>query len=341
MTNPTDEEKIVVDIDGNIKEAIDELLEDCLDFFLPILSSKVDYSVKPIAMQQEFQGIISFASGKKKIMDKLYYLTLKPVFAISNRLRKAGAKPKPAKKEIILLHTEAETSPKSHFVKRMFIYIAMAIAKHNKPITALVIYTGKKVPKRPNSYEMSCYGTGLSYWFNYYAIAEQNEADLIANKNIILAIKYVIDTPNDYAQRFAFKKKLFGLLLERNYPLEKRRKLLTFVKEILRLPKDLERDFIKFAYSKVEDSMKTKNQEMTVKERLKQTQKEWAELFAEMFYDSPIQQLLRQERAEERTEVRAEADKKMQGVVLHLYHTIGLSEKQIAESLIEPVNQIV
>ena len=30
--------------------------------------------------------------------------------------------------------------------------------------------------------------------------------------------------------------------------------------------------------------------------------------------------------------IQAEADRKMQGVVLHLYHTIGLSEKQIAES---------
>jgi hypothetical protein len=34
MVNSTEEEKIVVDIDVNIKEAIDELLEDCLDCLL-------------------------------------------------------------------------------------------------------------------------------------------------------------------------------------------------------------------------------------------------------------------------------------------------------------------
>ena len=84
-----------------------------------------------------------------------------------------------------------------------------------KRLTALVIYTGKKVPKNRNFFEMSFYGTFLRYVFNVYVIAEQKEEDLIKNKNIfaliILAIKYVIDSPNDYAKRFGFKKKLLEL----------------------------------------------------------------------------------------------------------------------------------
>ena len=33
MTKPIEEEKIVVDLDGNIKEAIEQLFEDWVDFF--------------------------------------------------------------------------------------------------------------------------------------------------------------------------------------------------------------------------------------------------------------------------------------------------------------------
>ena len=150
----------------------------------------VDLSVKPIPLQQEFQGIIAFASGKKKIVDKLYQVTMKPVLKEVIQNKKKVQKPV---REVILMHTEAETSPKSTFTRRVFLYAAVAIAKYHKRLTALVIYTGKKTPKNRNFFEMSFYGTILRYVFNVYVIAEQKEEDLINNKNIfaliILAIK--------------------------------------------------------------------------------------------------------------------------------------------------------
>lgn len=249
MKKTAEKEKIVVDIDGTIKEAVDELFEDFMAMFFPDMEPLVDFSEKPIAVEQEFQGILSFASGKKKIVDKLYLLTMKPVLKKGTKNSKGGRKnARKRVKELVLLHTEAETSPKRFFVRRMFIYAAVAIAKYEKPITALVIYTGKNVPKEPNFFKMSCFKTELSYRFRHYAVVEQKEEDLIASKNVfalvILAIKYVIDSPNDFAKRFAFKKKLFGLLVERDIPLEKRRKLLIFVNEILRIPKTLQNNFV-------------------------------------------------------------------------------------------------
>lgn len=350
MTKPNTEEKIIVDLDGNIKEATDTFFDDWLAFFFPNLHPLVDLSVAPIPLEQEFQGIIAFASGKKKIVDKLYQITMKPVIKTVGRSKKAVQKPV---KEIILLHTEAETSPKSTFTRRVFLYAAVAIAKYHKRLTALVIYTGKRVPKNRNYFEMSFHGTLLRYVFNVYVVAEQKEEDLIKSENIfaliILAIKYVIDSPNDYAKRFGFKKKLFSLLLERNYPLEKRRKLITFVNEILRIPEDLQNDFIKFAYSEVRNNMKTKKIDNSVKARLKQSEKEWADAFTELFYGAPVETLLEKNTVsvtEAVTEAvtanvtskvtaaeREIARKKTRAIVLHLYHTIGLSVNQIAETV--------
>jgi hypothetical protein len=331
------EERIVVNIDGNIKEAMDEFFEDWLAFFFPDIHPHVDFTTKPIALEQEFQSIIAFASGKKKIVDKLYQVTMKPVLKTVKGGKASVQKPV---KEVILLHTEAETSPKSTFTRRVFLYAAVAIAKYSKRLTALVIYTGKKVPKNRNFFEMLFHGTLLRYVFNAYVIAEQKEEDLIKSDNIfaliILAIKYVIDSPNDYAKRFGFKKKLFELLLERDYPLDKRRKLMLFVKEILRLPTELEQDFITFAKLKVQDNMTTKKIDNSVKGRLKQAEKEWADMFAEIQYGAPVDVLLKNK--------DAEAEKKMQGVVLHLYHTIGLTFIQIAETVnmsIDDVQKII
>ena len=335
MTKPIEEEKIVVDLDGNIKEAIEQLFEDWIEFFFPEMYPKVDFSKKPVSLQQEFQNIITFPSGNKKIVDKLFEVTMKSVL----KTVKSGTETKiKTIKEIILVHVEAETSPKSAFVRRMFLYAAVAIAKHNRVLTALVMYTGKRVPKRRNAFEMSCYGTSLYYAFNAYVVAEQDEEALIESNNIfaliILAIKYVIDSPNDYAKRFAFKKKLFELLLERNYPYEKRRILMTFVKEIMKLPTALEKDFLTFAKIKVDNKMTTKKQQDTVKARLKQAEKEWANLFAEVFYGAPVEVLLENKAVEVTKEVTKEVTaKKNRAVVLHLYHTIGLSVSQIAETV--------
>ncbi len=347
MKKPTTREKIIVDLDGNIKEAIDAFFDDWLLFFFPNLHPLVDLSVAPIALQQEFQNIIAFASGKKKAVDKLYQITMKPVEKTVGRGKKAVKKPV---KEIILLHTEAETSPKSTFTRRVFLYAAVAIAKYHKRLTALVIYTGRKVPKNRNYFEMSFHGTLLHYLFNVYVVAEQSEEDLMKSDNIfaliILAIKYVIDSPNDYAKRFGFKKKLFSLLLERNYPVEKRRKLIIFVNEILRIPEDLQNDFIKFAYAKVhnnnnDNDMKTQKIDNSVKGRLKRSEKEWADAFTELFYGAPVEKLLEKNTtsvtesvtADVTAKITAAAQKKMDGIVLHLYHTIGLSVGQIAETV--------
>ena len=129
------------------------------------------------------------------------------------------------------------------------------------------------------------------------------------------------------------------MLLYRDYPQDKRRKLMLFVKEILRLPTELEQDFITFAKIKVQEKMATKKNDNSVKGRLKQAEKEWAEVFAEVQYDAPLDLLMQFGAPEEvllknkAAQKDAEAERKIQGAVLHLYHTIGLTVIQIAGTI--------
>ncbi len=95
--------------------------------------------------------------------------------------------------------------------------------------------------------------------------------------------------------------------------------------------------------------MKTQKIDNSVKGRLKRSEKEWADAFTELFYGAPVEKLLEKNTAsvtEAVTEAvtadvtakvaaaeRAAAQKKTRGIVLHLYHTIGLSVTQIAETV--------
>ena len=135
------------------------------------------------------------------------------------------------------------------------------------------------------------------------------------------------------------------MLIERHYPVEKRRKLIIFVNEILRIPEGLQNDFIKFAYSEVHNNMKAQKIDNSVKGRLKRSEKEWADAFTELFYGAPVEKLLEKNTVSVTEAVTANvtakitaaerevAQKKMHGIVLHLYHTIGLSVNQIAETV--------
>ena len=129
-----------------------------------------------------------------------------------------------------------------------------------------------------------------------------------------------------------------------------------FVKEILRLPIELEKDFITFAKIKVENKMTTKKIDNSVKGRLKQAEKEWGDIFAEVQYGAPVDVLLKNKEDAVTADVTAavttavtadviakkdaEAYKKMQAVVLHLYHTIGLTVIQIAGTVDMSVDSV-
>ena len=111
-----------------------------------------------------------------------------------------------------------------------------------------------------------CKITPSTYKFNTHIVANQTEEELLKSNNIfalvILALKYVIDTPDDYAKRQIFKKKLCSLLIERECALEKRKKLLIFIKEIMRLPNNPLHFSLGLSISQIAETVKISEQEV-------------------------------------------------------------------------------
>lgn len=87
------------------------------------------------------------------------------------------------KEEWVLIHVEVQGTYRRDFSLRMFTYYYRILDKYHKRISAYAILTEASKKPRPNTYEEEFMGTGISYRFNMYKIAEQDDEALLASNN--------------------------------------------------------------------------------------------------------------------------------------------------------------
>ena len=148
------------------------------------------------------------------------------------------------KKEWVLVHVEVQGQYRPDFAQRMFTYFYRILDKYQKPITAYAIFTDAIAKARPNSFEIEFMGTSLSYKFNAYKIANQNDHELQASNNpfamVVLTAKAALAGRDmkDSRQRDAFllnlKLELAKLLLAKQIGKEKVRVLMNFLRYYVR-----------------------------------------------------------------------------------------------------------
>ena len=223
-----------IDYDNNWKEIIEKYTFEAIAFFLPTLSSQIDTSKKPIFLEQEMRNIKrKTLKGRKRIIDKLIKVWLKT-----------------GEERWILIHIEIESSDSEGFNKRMYIYFSRAFDKYDVAIVGLALFVGENTPPNYDKFVEENFGTILSYAYNTYVVATQDEAALLASDNIfalfILANLYTIKTKDDMKRRLELKKKMHELAIERQIPFEVMEDLLTFVFEIMALPMEEAKTYQKF-----------------------------------------------------------------------------------------------
>jgi hypothetical protein len=231
MNDASDDEAIIIPYDPVWKKIIEEFYVDFMQFFLPDLFAQLDASVEPVFLDQELLMIQKELNIPKQITDKLIKVRLKD-----------------GSERWILIHIEIQTKFELLFSTRMYLYQAFIFAKYRLPITALAVFTRPSTPKNFDIYETTCFGTTLTYRYNAYKIAKQNEVELMNSDNIfalfVLAHLYVIKTtPQKYEQRRIFKEKLFELTKKKQFPDDKVTRMLIFVDQILELPISLQNSF--------------------------------------------------------------------------------------------------
>lgn len=212
------------------KEIIEDLFEDFLQFFMPDLYEKVDFSKGYEFLDQELSKIVDKTLFGKKISDRLVKVFLKD-----------GAE------NWILIHIEVQGYYEIQFSERMFKYFYRIYDKYSKKIVALTIFTDARKGYEPSSYNYTFHGTELSYKYNTYKLLAHRDEEFINDDNpfalVMLAGLYTIKSKKSDDLRYRFKTKLLRLLIKKKYSSDKIRRIFSFLDGILFLPTTLEQQF--------------------------------------------------------------------------------------------------
>ena len=241
--NPA-EKKFRLALDDNWKFLIENNLEDFTAIFLPDLHGEIDYSVKPIFLEQEFRSTLRPFHLGKKFTDKIIKVRLK-----------TGVD------KLILIHVEVQHEAEDDFSERMYIYYTLIFLKYRLDITAIAVFTNKEVPPNRGIFRKEAFGTSIEYRYNSVWSMDKTEEALSASENIfdlaLLTMRYLGETKNNMRKRLLFKKKLAELAVERNFSNDRINSFLIFVDEILKLSEDF-----KIAYEIYFNELKLKSEKM-------------------------------------------------------------------------------
>ncbi|HNI43278.1 MAG TPA: hypothetical protein PK230_01200 [Chitinophagales bacterium] len=322
---------LTIDFDTRWKELIYTFVEEFIQYFLPDLYEDVDFSVAPEFLEQELHKLFADEERKgKKISDKLIKVRLKN-----------------GEDSFVLVHVEIEGDAPSHYSREVFKYYYRIYDRYEADITTLVIYVGDQVPLLHNVYNKNTYGTKLSFEFNSYVVKNQTEADLLASPNIcalaVLANLYVLQSKNDYAKRFGFKRQLLNLLVEKNYSRKSIVDIFAFIRLLMLLPEELEQKLI----TEIFPTMKFVSQArmMFVNEYAVEVYgKTFEQIIAEKEQILAQQQeILAQQQAEkeqilaQQQEILAQQQAEIEQHILRMHTTLHIDAEGIAIALDKPV----
>jgi len=194
------------------KTIIEDLFDEFVKFFIPLLYDVIDFSKGIISRDTELQKIVKKSKELNKYGDKLVQVYLKD-----------------GTEQWILIHIEIQGYKDELFSERMFRMFYRIYDRYNKKIVALAIFTDGIKNYKPNKFEYEYFKTKLNYEYFTYKILEQEEKELEKSENafalVILAGLYTLKTEgktnSKIEQRYIFKKKLTELLRERGYSKEK------------------------------------------------------------------------------------------------------------------------
>lgn len=136
----------------------------------------------------------------------------------------------------MLLHVEiqGDTGKRAEFSERMFRYFYRILDRFRRPVSAVVIYTGRNGQKMPDRFEYAYQSTRLVYKYHAVSVLDFSDAELEASSNpfamVVMAAKTAL-LEGKVPERELLEKKLAlaRKLLQKGYSEWKVRAVLRFL----------------------------------------------------------------------------------------------------------------
>jgi hypothetical protein len=150
------------------KGMFEEVGEDLLRFIFPDADRDLDLKRGIEFLDKELEEIYPEPEkeGHTRIADKIFKVFLKD-----------------GGERWMLVHVEVQGGRDSEFAKRMLTYYYRILDRHNRPMTAIAIFTGEDGKNMPNRYEDHFMGTHLVYQYNTLCLTDYSDGDLAASNN--------------------------------------------------------------------------------------------------------------------------------------------------------------
>ena len=215
------------------KRVLTQYLQEAVEFFFPDVAQVVDWTKAPVFLDKEFGQIAPDAKRGRRYADQLVQLHRKQGDPI-----------------VLLLHIEIQASPEKEFAERMFVYAIRIFDYFRQPAVSVAILCDANPKWRPSQYSFSLPQTALNFEFGTVKLIDYNDrwAELEASQNpfawVVMVQLKMLETKKDKSTRKIWKMRLARRLYESGYNQDEILNLFRFLDWVLKLPKNLEAEFL-------------------------------------------------------------------------------------------------
>lgn len=215
--------------DSPWKNILEHFLQAFLEFCLPELYAKIDWSKQYILLDKELNALGRQQAIGKRIADCLFKVWLKTGEEIW-----------------LLIHIEVQGEKEKHFSERMYIYNYRIFDRYCKPVISIAILADNDPTWRPAAYERCLWHNRLYFEFATIKLLDYaNEKKKISNQSnpfaiIIWTHLEALKTRGDDNQRFQSKIRIIRTLYKHGFSKDYIIQLFLFIDWVLVLPEGLE-----------------------------------------------------------------------------------------------------
>ncbi len=219
--------------DSPWKEALEYWFEPFMAFFFPQAHAEIDWEQGYEFLDTELQQIVRDADLGKRLADKLVKVT------VHN-----------GNEAWLLIHIEIQGKQEILFEQRMYIYHYRIFDRYNREVVSLAVLGDEQENWRPDCYARERWGCSLRFCFPMAKLLDyrQQWAVLEASRNpfatVVMAHLKTQETRRNTAERKQWKFAIARRLYEQAYTREEVLQLLHFLDWMMRLPVELEKQFI-------------------------------------------------------------------------------------------------
>jgi len=231
--------------DSPWKEAIEHYNPEFMAFYFPDASVAIDWSKKYTFLDNELRAIFPEAKVSNRVVDKLVQVELLQ-----------------GTETWLYIHIEVQSTRRSDFARRMFVYNYRIFDKYDKPVASLAILADRDRQWRPNSWGFAFAGSKHALEFSIVKLIDYEPTidELLTLDNafgLLTAAHLLTQTRRKNEERYHAKLRLIRLLYERQWERKRIVELLRVIDWFLELPKEL-RQKLKTEICQIEEQQKMK-----------------------------------------------------------------------------------